>query len=485
MTKIDTPATADWQSELNATAFKYHLLIARVGLVLNLVFGIGDYFNSPVHFAAFITFRIIVSFLTLVVVLFKDKFISNPAIIVLIPVLGISIQNAYMYSVLEGVEFQKHTFAYITLFIAAGMFILWKPIYSILVVAVSIIASVIFFRINSHMQLSEILVSGGLLTTTVALLSILLIYSRTNLTKKEIISRLALAESNKLLEVKNEIIEERNKDISDSIKYALNIQRAILPPLEKIDKTLNDYFILYNPKDIVSGDFYWFDTKLTIPRTDQPAQVVAAIAAVDCTGHGVPGALMSVIGSTILNQIINKTTINNPGEALGFLNKKVAETLSSIKDGMDIVLCVINFEKMELQYAGANNPLYIVRKTGTLLQQISDNTLSSESNWELIEIKADKKAIGADNDNAKTKTFTNHIIPLQKGDAVYLFTDGYADQFGGEKGKKFKYDRFKKLLIEIQDKKMKEQKEILNGHFEQWKGNLEQVDDILVIGIRV
>ncbi|MCE9539731.1 MAG: SpoIIE family protein phosphatase, partial [Bacteroidetes bacterium] len=354
-----------------------------------------------------------------------------------------------------------------------------KPIYSIIVVAASLVANVILFWMNSQMVLSEILINGGLLTLSVGLFSILLIYSRTNLTKKEIISRLALAESNNQLALKNNIIEEKNKDIKDSINYALNIQKAILPPIEKMDSAMKDYFILYKPKDIVSGDFYWFDTKLTTPRNNEPAQEVAVLAAVDCTGHGVPGALMSVIGSTILNQTINRATVNNPGDALSQFNKKVSETLSSIRDGMDMALCSINFEKLELQYAGANNPLYIVRKATSDVP--ADGKMLGM--LELIEIKADKQAIGAD--TAKTKIFTNHKIKLEKGDAIYLFTDGYADQFGGEKGKKFKYSKLKEILIEIYGKTMKEQKNILENHFEKWKGNLEQVDDILVIGIRV
>ena len=479
MTKYSSTIQDDSQVELNAAAFKYHLLIARVGLVLNLVFAIGDYFNSPLHFLDFLVFRIVVSSLTFIVVLFKNKLVNYPEIIVLVPLIGISIQNAYMYSVLEGAEFQKHTFAYITLFIAAGMFILWKPIYSIVVVAVSLVANVILFCINSKMVLSQILVDGGLLTLSVGLFSILLIYSRTNLTKKEIISRLALAKSNDQLALKNDIIEEKNKDIQDSINYALNIQKAILPTDEKMDRAMKDYFILYKPKDIVSGDFYWFDTKLTTPRNNEPAQEVAVLAAIDCTGHGVPGALMSVIGSTILNQTINRATVNNPGDALYQFNKKVSETLSAIKDGMDMALCSINFEKLELQYAGANNPLYIVKKATSDLS--SDGKVHDMV--ELVEIKATKQAINSD--TIKTKVFTNHKIKLEKGDAIYMFTDGYADQFGGEKGKKFKHSQLKGILIEIHGKTMKEQKNILEHHFEKWKGNLEQVDDILVIGVRV
>ncbi|MFY9310409.1 MAG: SpoIIE family protein phosphatase [Bacteroidia bacterium] len=466
MKKITSGLTTGWQAEMNAAAFKYHSLIVKVGLVLNLLFAVGDYFNSPAHFTDFLVFRIVNSLIMLIIFLYRDKLAERPALIVLIPVLGISIQNAYMYSVLTGAEFQKHSFAYIMLFIAAGMFILWKITYSLIVVFVSLLANIILFWLNSSMAFDEIMVNGGLVTLSVAFLSILLIYQRTSLNKKEIIARLALAESNQQLAVKNEIIEEKNKDIRDSINYALNIQRAVLPPITKVDAALKDYFILYMPKDIVSGDFYFFDSKLTTPRNNQPAQEVVAVAAVDCTGHGVPGALMSVIGSTLLNQTVNRSTANNAGDALNAFNKKVSEALSTIKDGMDMALCIINFEKLEMQYAGANNPIFMVREGEGL-----------------SEIKATKQAIGAD--TSEEKVFANNVIPLRKGDCIYLLTDGYADQFGGPGGKKFKYGRFKDFLLKIYNEPMPKQKELLWKEFMDWKGELEQVDDVLVIGIRV
>ncbi len=316
------------------------------------------------------------------------------------------------------------------------------------VVAISLLVNIVFFYYNSPLLLSEILSNGGLLTASVALFTILLIHTRTNLTKREIIARLALAESNKQLAVKNAIIEEKSKDIRDSINYAQRIQYAVLPAFEKIDKTLKEYFVLFRPKDIVSGDFYWFDTIQSVSADNETPQETVVIAAVDCTGHGVPGALMSIIGSTILNRSTINTNTYSPAEALGFLNKEISKTLNSIKDGMDISLCAINFERMELQYAGANNPLYIVRKK------------------QFIEVKADKKAIGADTENPEMKTFTNHTIKLEKGDMIYLFTDGYADQFGGPKGKKFKYKQFQDLLLEINDNSIAEQKEKLNDKIE-------------------
>lgn len=465
MFKAPKITSAKWQKEINATAFKYNLLIVQVGFVLNLLFAAGDYFNSPHLFKYFLVARIISCSIMLGVIINKKFFINHPCFIAFIPVVSISIQNAFMYSMLTDVEFQKHTLAYIMLFIAAGMFVLWELKFSIWMFFITLFSNIVFFKLFSAMTFEEIMINGGLVTFSVAFLCILLIFSRFNLTKREIIARLGLAESNTELELKNEIIEEKNKDIRDSINYALNIQRAVLPPIQKIETELKDYFILYKPKDIVSGDFYWFDTKLSTPRGNTPAQEIAIIAAVDCTGHGVPGALMSVIGSTILNQTINRATVNNAGSALNAFNKKISETLRAIRDGMDMSLCVINFESLELQYAGANNPIYIV------------------NNKELREFKATKLAIGADSEHEKV--FSNNIIPLQKGDCIYLFTDGYADQFGGVNGKKYKYGKFKELLINIQQHPMPEQRNILEKEFNDWKGNLEQVDDVLVIGIRI
>lgn len=471
MSKEEEIITVEWEGEFKKTALKYHVIVAWVAVVLNPIWAVGDYLTIPAHFNDFLAFRLVVTALILVCILFRNKLQDYPEIFAFIPFAGISIQNAYMYSVMDMDEIQKHTFAYIALFIGAGMFVLWKIQYSIYVVLLSFAANIIFFSVNGKLKVEEVMVNGGLLTASVALFTILLIYTRTRLTKRELIARLVMQKVIAQFREKNEIIELQNTDIKASLTYAQRIQQAILPPDEKIKKVFEDSFIFYQPKDIISGDFYWFSSVRTTPVDGSESEEVIAIAAVDCTGHGVPGALMSIMGNAILNQSLSQKEVNSPAEALGFLNMQLVKNLNSINDGMDISFCAINKNTLAMQYAGANNPMYIVRA------------------GELIEIKADKKAIGADHGNAELKTFTNQVFSLQRGDSLYLFSDGYADQFGGPEsfrgGKKFKYNRFKSLLLEIQDKSMEEQKELLVKSYNEWKGDLEQVDDILVMGLKI
>ncbi len=294
-----------------------------------------------------------------------------------------------------------------------------------------------------------------------------------------------LASQNKEISDQKHIIEEKNKDITDSIVYAKRIQEAILPPKAVLDNSLSEHFILFKPKDIVSGDFYWFNETISA-ESETP---IKHIAAVDCTGHGVPGAFMSIIGHTALNQAVNEHGKTKPSEILEQVNKILSETLrnsqkeTDVKDGMDIALCSIDTDQMLLQYSGAFNPLWLIREgienSDLILEKRAISQLSG-----LAEIKADKQPVGS-YVNEGFNSFTNHEIKLEKGDTFYMFSDGYCDQFGGEKGKKFMPKQLKELLLGIQDKPMKEQKNILNERIEQWRGSLEQIDDILVIGIRV
>lgn len=261
---------------------------------------------------------------------------------------------------------------------------------------------------------------------------------------------------------KNKELDEINKDITASIRYAKRIQDAILPPDDFVRKHLPNTFILFKPKDIVSGDFYWMEDK----------KDTVIFAAVDCTGHGVPGAFMSIVGHNLLDRVVGEQKITQPAKILDELNKSISDTLrqtdledNTVRDGMDIALCAFNRKTAVLEYAGAYNPLWLIR------------------NNELTEIKANKFPIGNSKSGENNK-FTNHEIQLQKGDTIYIFSDGYSDQFGGPAGKKFKSSALKQLLINSQHLSMEEQRELLNRSIESWRGQHEQVDDILVIGTR-
>jgi serine phosphatase RsbU (regulator of sigma subunit) len=263
-----------------------------------------------------------------------------------------------------------------------------------------------------------------------------------------------------------EVIEIKNKHITDSIRYAKRIQNAILPPDNYVKQLLPQSFILYKPKDIVSGDFYWMTKKSNL----------VIYAAVDCTGHGVPGAFMSIVGYNQLNYAIDVKKARTASEILDCLNKGVVDTLreqgsegrimSKVKDGMDLALCVIDYKNMKLQFAGANNPLCLVR------------------DGELIQIKGNRMAIGGNFDEELPK-FTNHEMDLKKGDILYTFSDGYPDQFGGDDGRKFMLKKFRALLLEIHKNPIEEQEKILDDILENWRGKEEQIDDIIVIGVKI
>jgi serine phosphatase RsbU (regulator of sigma subunit) len=251
-------------------------------------------------------------------------------------------------------------------------------------------------------------------------------------------------------------LEEQHKEIKDSINYAQRLQTAMLPPVQLFNELLPDSFLLFKPKDVVSGDFYWLEQK----------HGVTLFAAADCTGHGVPGAMVSVICNNALNRCVREYNLNDPGKILDKTREIVIQEFEKsneeVKDGMDISLCGIM--NKTLYWAGANNPLWIIR------------------NEEVLETKADKQPIGK---HDKGTPFTSHKIQLEKGDLIYIFSDGFADQFGGPKGKKFMSSKFKKLLVSIQGESMTKQKAIIDKTFEDWRSEQEQLDDVCVIGVRV
>ena len=276
---------------------------------------------------------------------------------------------------------------------------------------------------------------------------------------------IALARDITSVRRQNQLIQDQRDDITASINYAKRIQFNLLPHERYFASGFREHFIIYKPKDIVSGDFYWMET---IGET-------TVFALGDCTGHGVPGAMVSVVCNNGLNRSVREYKANKPGEILDKTRELVItefeKSEDEVKDGMDVALCSLTAAAngtgpSRLEYAGAHNPLWIIRKGVT----------------EVEEIKADKQPIGRFD---APEPFTTHEIELNQGDSCYIFSDGYVDQFGGDKGKKFKSSNLKKLLLSIQSESMDRQRTLLEENFEEWKGSLEQLDDVCMIGVRV
>ncbi len=312
---------------------------------------------------------------------------------------------------------------------------------------------------KSELNRQKIITYG--LSVFILIIIALSVFIYKNLHEKKRANQL-LEQKNNEIHTKNIVIEEKNKDIIDSIKYARRLQKTILAPLKIINGLIPEAFIFFKPKDIVSGDFYW------IEKTERGI----LFAVIDCTGHGVPGAMMSIVGNNLLNKIVKERNIHHPKE---ILNELVNELFLALRqdaeeikanDGMDITICHFFPDTLELIYAGAFNPLIIVR------------------NQELVELKTDKFSIGKYAYDYKFN-YAEKSFRLQKNDMIYLSTDGYADQFGGEKGKKLMRKNFYTVLLEISNLTKEEQAIRLGEHFSEWKGEYEQVDDITVFGFRV
>jgi serine phosphatase RsbU (regulator of sigma subunit) len=286
------------------------------------------------------------------------------------------------------------------------------------------------------------------------------------------------AQRDQLQEQRDVVVKQKDR-LTDSITYAQRIQTAVLPTRSYLDQVMPEYFVLFKPRDIVSGDFYWvkeFHDKLIL-------------VAADCTGHGVPGAFMSMLGITLLNEQIGKSRLDTPGEILNWLRKKVKETLaqedkeSEQKDGMDLALAIVEKDRLQLQYAGAYNPLYLVRAGDPSDPEAFPGKLLSLGNgYHLMEYKADRQPVSI---HFEESDFSTKSVQLQKGDTLYLFTDGFVDQVGGPRRKKYLSKRFKDLLLQIQNRSLEDQKLLLEQTMEEWSRGYEQIDDILLMGVRV
>ncbi len=296
----------------------------------------------------------------------------------------------------------------------------------------------------------------GLLLVGILLFFLFLNVSKSN--KKTKLANEEIAKQNREVRSQKQVIEEKSEEITASIRYAQNIQTAILPPRDLVNLIFSKNFIFYRPKDIVAGDFYWFE------QIDN----FLFFAAADCTGHGVPGAMVSIVCHNALNQTIREYKLTDSAEILDKTRELVIQTFEksqeNIKDGMDISLCVINKETNVLQFSGANNSLWIIR----------DNQLQK--------LKADRQAIGFTLDK---NPFESHTFQLKSKDRIYALTDGFADQFGGEFEKKFKTKKLEEYILSIQHFKLQEQENLLSTEFDSWKGEISQTDDVCILGIEI
>ncbi|MEX1001933.1 MAG: SpoIIE family protein phosphatase [Crocinitomicaceae bacterium] len=320
-------------------------------------------------------------------------------------------------------------------------------------------------------RLVIVLSSGGLVVFAV----FAIFFYRAFRVKKK--TNTKLSEKNRMIEEQKELVETKNKEITDSITYAKRLQNAILPAEHLIDQAFASSFIFYRPKDVVSGDFYWYEEN----------EEFHYLAVADCTGHGVPGAMVSVVCSNSLNRSVNEFKLKQPSDILNKTRELVVDTFTksgeNVKDGMDIALCAFDKKANRLFFAGANNPFWIIRDKKYLQQTKHEECFSLPAvDQFLIEIKGDKQPIGLYTDMHE---FVQHQVDVYQGDIVYLFTDGYADQFGGDKGKKLKYKPLKELILQKSKMPLKIQSTELETFFFEWMADFDQVDDVCVIGVKL
>lgn len=453
-----TNVSQEVKIELTKLTQANHDLVIRVVSVLNIVFAVSDYFTAPDFWFSFLLIRIVITTIFFSVYYFQENLKIHPKWTLYIAYLGCIIENSYMYNVLDADTLQKFTLSFITTFIGAGLFAIWNLRLSILAVVFSIGLNAILFASMSPLTLNEFLSNGAFLTLMVAICAIIPIHTRMTALTKEITYRFQLAAA-------SNVIANKNKNILDSIEYAKRIQDAMLPSQKDLAALPYECFVFYQPKDIVSGDFYWFN------QAEQNDKKLLNVAIGDCTGHGVPGALMSILGMSSIQEIYAQDALYSPHQILNQLRKKITLNLKQTgvlgeqKDGMDLGLIHYYPEDRKLEFAGAHFPVWIVR------------------NQSLIEIKGDRMPIGIH--YGKEKPFTLQTITLEEGDWIYLFTDGFADQMGGDLNKKYLSKNFKKFLLSIAHLSTDQQKEAIEKEFQNWKDQNDQIDDVLVFGLRV
>lgn len=452
------PFSKEVQIELSKLTQANHDLVIRVVSVLNILFAVSDYLTAPQFWVSFLVIRLIITIIFFSVYYFQGQLSIHPKWTLYIAYLGCIIENSYMYNVLDAPTLQKFTFAFITTFIGAGLFAIWNLRLSILAVIFSVLLNSVLFIFLSPLTLEEFLSNGAFLTLMVAICSIIPIHTRMSALVKEITYRFQLAAA-------NHVIADKNKSIVDSIEYAKRIQDAMLPNEKDWNSLQQDYFVFYQPKDIVSGDFYWLNLQ------EKGNGSILNVAVGDCTGHGVPGALMSILGMSSIQEIYAQDDAYLPNQILNQLRKKITFNLKQTgefgeqKDGMDLGLIHYFTKERKLEFAGANTAAWVVR------------------GHEIIVLKGDRMPIGIQ--YGPEQPFTLQSLPLREGDWIYLFTDGFVDQLGGEFGKKYLSKNFKTFLLSIHHLPSQEQKKRIEEEFQRWKKENDQMDDVLVFGLHI
>lgn len=451
-------------AELEQSAEKYHVLGAWIAIIFDPFFAITDFINIPESSTQLLVIRLSIAAITFTVLKLRTQLeIKTNTILIFIPFTLISLQNAYTFYLISDEHILGHCLNYMALFIGGGMFILWNWRLSVATISASAIVSTIFIYLNPEINFNNFLLNGGLLLIAVAAFMFVLIRTRYDLTIKEITARLQVEEINEELIVQKNLVEATNEQLTSSIRYAQRIQHAILGEENDLKEFFDNSFTFFKPKDILSGDFYWF--------YEDKNNDVKVIVAADCTGHGVPGALTTVLGCALLNDIVVQKNIYLPNEILELLDEAVIKSFSSektetanISDGMDI--SILTFKGNNVYFSAAKNPLYKIR------------------DGEVTIITGSRNSIGRNPFNTK-KVFETHTFDLAKGDKYYIFSDGFQDQFGDEVDQKYYTKRFREFLVHISDAPMHEQYESLANEFNSWKGNAPQTDDVLVVGIEV
>ncbi len=451
-------------AELEKSAEKYHVLGAWIAIIFDPFFAITDYINIPDSSTQLLIIRLSIAAITFAILKLRTQLkIKTNTVLIFIPFTLISLQNAYTFGLISSEHILGHCLNYMALFIAGGMFILWSWKMSALVISASALVSSFFIFLNPEINFNTFLLNGGLLLIAVGLFMFILIRTRYDLTVKEITARLQVEEINEELIVQKNLVEATNKQITSSIRYAQRIQHAILGEENDLVEFFDNSFAFFRPKDILSGDFYWF-------YADQETNTKVIVAA-DCTGHGVPGALTTVLGCALLNDIVAQKNIYTPSAILELLDDAVIKSFSSekadtanISDGMDI--SILTFNENKIYFSAAKNPLYKIR------------------DGEVTVIKGSRNSIGKTLFNTK-KTFETHELDAVKGDKYYIFSDGFQDQFGGKLNEKYYTKRYREFLVSTSTVPMHEQYDLLAKEFNDWKGDIPQTDDVLVVGIEV